>query len=62
MTVIDDVVAPVLHSNDPCAVVLNVELPQLSTTLTSGADGTANGADVPVPAVLVQPPEVVVTL
>ena len=39
VTVIDEVVAPVLHNNAPVAVVDNTELPQLLTTVTKGADG-----------------------
>jgi hypothetical protein len=35
-TVIEEVVSPVLHNNDPVAVVDKVELPQLFTTVTSG--------------------------
>ena len=42
-TVIEEVVAPVLHNKVPVAVVDNVEEPQLFTTVTDGADG-ADGA------------------
>ena len=41
---IEDVVAPLLHNNDPVApVAVNNELPQLSTTVTPGADGIVSG-------------------
>ena len=54
---IEAVVAPVLHNklpvNDPA---VNVELPQLFTTVTVGADTLAfNGAAVPLPGALVRP-------
>jgi hypothetical protein len=42
LTVMDVVVAPVLHNNDPVKpVAVNTELPQLFTTDTAGAAGTA---------------------
>lgn len=42
VTVIDDVVAPLLHNNDPVnELAVNTELPQLLTTVTTGADGIA---------------------
>ena len=54
---IDAVVSPVDHSKlEPVAV--NVDDPQLSTTVTVGADGIANGFAVPVPGALVHPPTV----
>jgi hypothetical protein len=54
--VIDVVVAPLLHNNEPVKdVAVNVELPQLSTTVTTGADGIAFGAATPLPEGLVQP-------
>ena len=62
VTVIDEVVWPLLHSNEPVAVVDNTELPQLFTTVTTGADGTALGADNPLPGALVHPSTVVVTV
>ena len=62
VTVIDEVVAPLLHNNVPVAVVESVELPQLFTTVTTGVAGTALGADDPLPAVLVHPFTVVVTV
>lgn len=63
LTVIDEVVAPVFHSNVPVAVVESVEVPlQLSTTETTGVAGTALGAAVPLPAKLLQPFTVDVTV
>jgi hypothetical protein len=62
VTVIDDVVAPVLHKSEPVAVVESVELPQLFTTVTTGVDGVVLGAAVPVPGKLVQPFTVAVTV
>ena len=62
-TVIEDVVAPVLHSSVPAAAVDKVDvLLQLSTTVTTGAAGVVFGAAVPLPAALVQPFTVVVTV
>ena len=55
VTVMDDVVAPVFHNNAPVAVVDKVELPQVSTPVTVGADGIVFGAAVAVPAALVHP-------
>ena len=60
-TVIEAVVAPVDH-NKLVPVALKTELPQLLVTVTTGADGTANGAAIPDPAALVQPPTVCVTV
>ena len=41
----DEVVAPLLHNKEPVKdVAVNIELPQLSTTDTVGADGIAFGA------------------
>ena len=62
LTVIDGVVALVLHNKLPAAVVDKSELPQLFTTVTSGADGVDLGAAVPLPATLVHPFTVVVTV
>lgn len=64
VTVIDVVVSPVLHNrlpvNDPA---VNVELPQLFTTVTVGVGTTALfGAAIPEPAALVQPLMVCVTV
>jgi hypothetical protein len=58
----DDVVAPLLHNKLPVAVVDNVVVPQLSTTVTTGVDGVVFGAATPEPAALVQPLTVVVTV
>ena len=41
ITVIEEVLSPVLHSKVPVAVVDNVEVPQLFTTVTAGAGTTA---------------------
>jgi len=57
-----DVVAPVLHNSVPEAVVDKIDDPQLSTTVTTGAEGISLGAAVPLPGVLVQPSTVVVTV
>jgi hypothetical protein len=63
VTVIDAVVSPVLHNKEPVnPVAVNMELPQLSTTVTDGAGGTGFGAAVPVPAALVHPFTVCVTV
>jgi putative N-acetylmannosamine-6-phosphate epimerase len=63
LTLIDEVVSVVLHSNDPEAVVDNVDVPsQLFTTFTVGVDGIVFGAAVPEPCALVQPFTVVVTV
>ena len=51
----DEVVAPLLHNREPAALVESVELPQLFTTVTTGAEGVVLGADIPLPAVLLQP-------
>jgi hypothetical protein len=62
-TVMDEVVAPLLHNKDPVvAVAVNTEPPQLFTTVTVGGTGIVFGADVPLPAALVQPFKVCVTL
>jgi len=58
----DEVVAPLLHNNEPVKdVAVNIELPQLSTTDTVGADGIDFGAATPLPEGLVQPFNVCVT-
>ena len=59
---IDEVVWPLLHSNEPVAVVDNTELPQLFTTVTTGAVGVSFGAEVPLPDSLVHPSTVAVTV
>ena len=61
-TVIEELVSPVLHNRDPVAVVDNVELPQLFTTVTTGVDGIATGAAMPEPNVLAQVPTVLLTV
>ena len=59
----EDVVAALLQSKVPVAVVLNTEFPQLLATVTDEVAGIANGgAAVPEPAALVQPLTVVVTV
>ena len=55
-TVMDEVVAPLLHNKLPVVpVAVNTELPQLFTTDTPGAGGIVFGAATPLPAALVQP-------
>ena len=55
-------VSPLLHNNEPVKdVAVNVELPQLSTTDTMGADGIAYGPAPPLPEGLLQPFNVCVT-
>ena len=59
----DEVVAPLLHNKEPVKdVAVNVEVPQSSTTDTTGADGIAFGAATPLPEGLVQPFTVCVTV
>ena len=63
VTVIDVVVALLLHNNVPVKLpAVSTDLPQLSTTVTVGADGIATGADVPLPLKLVHPLTVCVTV
>lgn len=63
VTVIEVVVALLLQNNDPVKLLaVNTELPQLFTTETVGADGIVFGADVPVPAALIHPFIVCVTV
>ena len=61
---IDGVVAPVLHNNDPVNdPAVNIELPQLFTTVTVGEETLAfNGAAIPLPEGLVHPFTVCVTV
>ena len=60
---IDEVVAPLLHNRVPVAVVESVDVPlQLFTTVTTGVAGITLGAAVLLPAALVHPFTVVVTL
>ena len=55
-------VAPLLHNKEPVKdVTVNVELPQLSTTDTMGADGISCGAATLLPEGQVQPFTVCVT-
>lgn len=62
VTVIDDVVSPVLHNNEPAKpVTVNTELSQLFSIDTIGADGTVFGAAIPMPAGLLHPFIVCVT-
>jgi hypothetical protein len=59
----DEVVAPLLHNKEPVNdVAVNVELPQLLTTVTPGADGTTLGAVTRLPEGLVHPFTVCVTV
>ncbi len=59
----DEVVAPLLHNKEPVNnVAVNVELPQLFTTVTTGADEIAFGAATPLPGRLVHPFTVCVTV
>jgi hypothetical protein len=59
----DEVVAPLLHNKEPVYdVAVNVELPQLSTTVTTGADGMSFGVATPLPEGPVQPFTVCVTV
>ena len=56
-------VAPLLHNKEPVNdVAVKVELPQLSTTDTMGADGIAFGAATPEPEGLVHPFSVCATV
>ena len=56
-------VAPLLHNKEPVKdVAVNVELPQLFSTVTTGAAGIACGAATPLPEGLVQPFTVCVTV
>lgn len=58
VTVIEELLDPLLHNKLPEAVVDKVDEPQLSTTVTTGAAGAALGNAVPEPAELVQFPDV----
>ena len=60
---IDDEVAPLLHNSEPVNdPAVNTELPQSLTTDTVGADGVVFGAAIPLPAALVHPSTVCVTV
>lgn len=62
VTVMDTVVALVLHKSDPVkSLAVNTELPQLFCTVAVGAGGMALGAAVLLPARLVQEFTVCVT-
>ena len=63
-TLIDAVVSPVLHNNDPAnPEAVNTEPPQLLVTATEGAGIVElTGAATPVPGRLVQPFTVCVTV
>ena len=57
------VVSPLLHNRLPAALVDSVDVPlQLSCTDTTGVLGVDLGLAVPLPALLVQPFTVVVTV
>ena len=59
----DGVVAPLLHDNEPVNPdAVNTELPQLLITATVGTATVPVGAAVPLPAALVQPFTVCVTV
>ena len=62
VTVIEAVLAPLLHKIVPPVGIDKVELPQLLTTVTTGVAGVATGAAMPEPAALVQPLTVLVTV
>ena len=63
MTVIDGVVALLLHNKDPVKFeAVMSELPQLFVTDTAGADGTTFGAEVTLPFGLTHPFTVCATL
>ena len=63
LTVMNEPVEPVLHNKLPPATVDNVEVPlQLSVTDTKGVAGIVFGAAIPVPAALVHPLIVCVTV
>ena len=64
VTVMEGVVAPVLHNNVPVnEPAVNVEVPQILTTVTVGADTLEfNGAATPLPEELMHPLTVCVTV
>ena len=60
---IEAFVEPLLHKIEPAAFeTVNVDVPQLSATITDGVAGVALGPDVPLPAALVQKPILCVTV
>ena len=60
---IESVVSKVLHNKVPVKPeAVNTELPQLLTTVTIGADGIIFGAATPLPAALIHPLTVWVTV
>ena len=62
LTVIVELVFPLLHINDPVAEVDNVDVPlQLFVTVTSGVEGMSFGAAVAFAGSLVHPSNVAVT-
>mgnify|MGYP003457370368 CR=1 FL=1 len=62
-TDIEFVVSPVLHNNDPVNdSAVNTVLPQLSATVTTGADGMIFGTATPLAGSLVQPSTVCVNV
>ena len=64
VTVIDGVVAPLLHNNVPVnPEAVKTELPQLLTTFTFGAStADVTGAAIPLPVGLIQPFTVCLTV
>jgi hypothetical protein len=59
----DEAVAPLLHNRSPVNdVAVKVELPQLFSTATTGADGMFFGAATPLPEGLAHPLTVWVTV
>ena len=62
LTVMEGVVAPLLHNIVPPAGIERVELPQPSTTVTTGVAGIVPGAASPEPWALIQPFKVRVTV
>ena len=63
LTVIDEEVEPVFQSRLPMALVESTDVPlQLFSTVTTGVEGTVLGAAVPLPAALVHPVTVEVTV
>ena len=62
VTVIEAVVAPLLHNRLPAAEVESTVFPQLFTTVTVGTEGVAIGEAVPLPGALLHPFSVAVTV